>query len=321
MTIITQTQSQISAAIGVLMKRRGNTTDAQELMTINDAIGDLNDEIMALDGAELSAAAACVTEATDTLERVVASATIGPFDGFLSEIESAIRGLQGQQSQIHDAQGLPSANDTPAAAPALAAAVPPIPPVPAHSSGFAFADLQASYDAQFAACVTAPARQTNVDAAVARLKKGQDVYAKAGSALGIPWFFVGILHGMESGFNFGTHLHNGDPLTARTTHVPAGRPVAGTPPFTWLESAQDALILEGFQSAADWSIARVLYRFELFNGMGYRRRGTASPYLWSFSDQYGKGKFVKDGVFDPDAVSQQCGAAVMLKALSRLGPL
>jgi lysozyme family protein len=40
-----------------------------------------------------------------------------------------------------------------------------------------------------------------------------------------------------------------------------------------------------------------------------------TPYLWSFSSLYEKGKFVADGVFDPAAVSKQCGAAVMLKAV------
>jgi lysozyme family protein len=30
---------------------------------------------------------------------------------------------------------------------------------------------------------------------------------------------------------------------------------------------------------------------------------------------YEKGKFVMDGKFDPNAVSKQCGAALMLKAV------
>jgi lysozyme family protein len=53
--------------------------------------------------------------------------------------------------------------------------------------------------------------------------------------------------------------------------------------------------------------------------MGYRRRGVPSPYLWSFSNLYTKGKFVADGHFDANAVSAQCGAAVMLKALQGQG--
>ena len=124
---------------------------------------------------------------------------------------------------------------------------------------------------------------------------------------------------MECGFNFGTHLHNGDPLTARTVHVPANRPAVGSPPFTWRDSASDALIFEGFSQETAWSIPRMLYLFERYNGFGYRKLRVPSPYLWSFSNLYIKGKFVSDGHFDPDAVSAQSGAGVILKALQAQG--
>ncbi|MNR22399.1 hypothetical protein D3C85_1393480 [compost metagenome] len=137
-----------------------------------------------------------------------------------------------------------------------------------------------------------------------------------GNALGgVPWFFIGIIHSLESNFHFGKHLHNGDPLTQRTVRVPAGRPVQGDPPFSWEASAKDALRMKGFDQQSDWSTARMLYRWEAYNGFGYRPRGVPSAYLWSFSTHYTKGRFVEDHVFDPNSVSQQCGAAVMLKAL------
>jgi lysozyme family protein len=123
------------------------------------------------------------------------------------------------------------------------------------------------------------------------------------------------VHGLEGNFNFETHLHNGDPLTARTVQVPKGRPVAGEPPFKWEESAEDALRLKGFDKETDWSIPAMLYRFERYNGMGYRQFQLPSPYLWSFSDLYEKGKYASDGKFDPALVSKQCRAAVMLKTL------
>ena len=65
----------------------------------------------------------------------------------------------------------------------------------------------------------------------------------------------------------------------------------------------------------------LLHRIEAFNGFGYRRAGRVTPYLWSFSSLYGRGKFVADGRFDPKARSQQCGAAVMLKLLESAGEL
>jgi lysozyme family protein len=42
-------------------------------------------------------------------------------------------------------------------------------------------------------------------------------YEALGTPLGIPWFFIGAIHGLEASFNFRAHLHNGDyPLTTRT---------------------------------------------------------------------------------------------------------
>jgi lysozyme family protein len=64
-----------------------------------------------------------------------------------------------------------------------------------------------------------------------------------------------------------------------------------------------------------------LYRLEAYNGLGYRSYGVASPYLWSFSNHYDRGKFVSDGKWSSTARSQQCGAAVMLKLLNDAGDI
>jgi len=147
-------------------------------------------------------------------------------------------------------------------------------------------------------------------------KSRYDVIA---NALNIPWWFVAGAHLLESSFNFATHLHNGDSLAARTFRVPAGRPTTGSAPYKWEDSAIDAMKYEKLANLSDWSIARALYRWEAFNGFGYRSKGIATPYLWSFSNNYSKGKYVGDGVFSSTAVSKQCGAAVFLKALAQLG--
>ena len=149
------------------------------------------------------------------------------------------------------------------------------------------------------------------------IKSNRSRYESVAHSLGIPWWFVAIIHGLECNFKFSRHLHNGDPLTERTTHVPANRPPSsiGNPPFTWEVSAKDALTYEKFANLSDWSLSRVLYRWELYNGMGYRLKALPSPYLWSFTDRYISGKYVADHQFDPDAVSKQIGAATVLKRL------
>lgn len=159
------------------------------------------------------------------------------------------------------------------------------------------------------------------DAIGKKIIASQSRYATAVAGTAVPWWFIAIVHAMECSLRFDQHLHNGDPLTARTTRVPKGRPPTGSPPFTWEESARDAITFERLDEIDDWSLASALYHWHRYNGINneYKRRGIPTPYLWSGSQHYRKGKYVADHVFDPEAVSQQVGAAVLLKALVDLG--
>ncbi len=59
---------------------------------------------------------------------------------------------------------------------------------------------------------------------------------------------------------------------------------------------------------------------EKYNGLGYAARGIPSPYVWSGTDQYRSGKYVRDGVFDPSVVDRQLGCAGLLLAMMQLDP-
>jgi len=322
-------QSVLISALNVLMQRRGNTTDAAEKTAINLEIDEINAALRKLDQADLLRAALIVSDAAEGLERLVAAARIGPFDRYLVDIHNLIAKLQEEQARMHTVDmlppaPLPAAATAPAIAAVVAAPAPAAagaPPASRPSASTDYAQLKAEYQAWFDAMKVLPGRQANVEYYVNRLLKFRAVYEATGAPLGIPWYFIGILHGMEGGFNFNTHLHNGDPLTARTVQVPKGRPTTGEPPFDWRDSARDAMVLKGYQHDVEWSIPRILYLFEKFNGMGYRPIGVPTPYLWSFSDRYQKGKFVSDHHYEPEAVSGQCGAALMLGALKNTGAL
>ena len=178
--------------------------------------------------------------------------------------------------------------------------------------------MRAEYQHLFDTCLIKESKYAAVTTIANKIIANKSRYKAVGDPLNIPWYFIGIVHNMESSLNFTRHLHNGDPLTARTRNVPAGRPATGNPPFTWEQSATDSLKLQKLDLWQDWSVPGLLNQFEVYNGMGYRRRGINSPYLWSFSNQYSKGKFTSDGVYDPNAISQQCGAAVLLRRLREL---
>jgi lysozyme family protein len=149
----------------------------------------------------------------------------------------------------------------------------------------------------------------------------RQTYKLVESSTCVPWWVIGVIHQLEGGGSFKTHLHNGDPLTAYTKNFPKGRPMLGhEPPFTWEESAIDALRYDGLCERRDWTKAAVvLDTLERYNGTGYRPLRIASPYLWSGSHHYFKGKFVKDSKFEADAVSKQVGCALVLKQLERMG--
>jgi lysozyme family protein len=180
------------------------------------------------------------------------------------------------------------------------------------------AELRAEYQRLFDTCEIRPEHAHVVESLTNEIMANQARYGAVGTPLKIPWYFIGVIHSMEGSLRFTTHLHNGDPLTARTIHVPPGRPPTGNPPFTWEESAADAMEFEHVVEWHDWSIPGLLYRLEAYNGFGYRTRHpeVLTPYLWSFSNHYVSGKYVADGTFSASAVSNQCGAAVLLRRMA-----
>lgn len=180
--------------------------------------------------------------------------------------------------------------------------------------------LRKEYEQLFNSCLINPAKFDDVNRLVESLYSHRDQYQDVAEKMGIPWAFIAVVHNMESSQNFKKHLHNGDPLSARTVQVPKGRPL-GQPPFTWETSAVDALNLRKLDARTDWTLPGTLYELELFNGIGYRlyHPHVLSPYLWSFSNHYQSGKYVSDGTWSDSAKSAQCGAAVLLRRMAENG--
>lgn len=184
-----------------------------------------------------------------------------------------------------------------------------------------FETVKDGYANLWAAMRIRPERLATARAIAVGIAKDRARYDVVAAKTGVPWHWIAIIHHLEAGRSFATHLHNGDSLRRRTVHVPAGRPKTGTPPFSWEESAIDALQLKELHLEHDWSIPRQLWQFERYNGFGYLRYNVNSPYVWSFSTLYSRGKYVADGRYSASAVSQQCGAAVILKCLLDAGAL
>lgn len=168
-------------------------------------------------------------------------------------------------------------------------------------------------------------KAADIDATARKILAKKTRYQAVERDTHVPWFVVGAIHALECGLRFDRHLHCGDPLTARTIHVPKGRPAAkpaNGSVYTWEESAIDALTMppHSLQKVPEWPIERVGYELERYNGWGYRfyHSETLSPYLWSGTNRYSKGKYVADGKWSATAVSGQSGAMAIIKRLSEL---
>lgn len=144
-------------------------------------------------------------------------------------------------------------------------------------------------------------------------------YKEAESLCGLPWFVIGCIHSLEAGFNFHTILANGDPLNVRTVHVPKGLIAK-----TWQEGVKISVDYEAKQGNVydkTGLLNSILYYMESYNGLGYRRYGIPTPYLWSFTSIYSHGKYLEDSEFSASAISEQVGAAAILLRMVQRGLL
>jgi lysozyme family protein len=164
--------------------------------------------------------------------------------------------------------------------------------------------------------------------AAAKLTRASELSKEAGDLLaaksrykavegktGVPWAVIAVIHQRESSQDWTRSLAQGDPWSQVSTHHPAGRG-----PFnSWEAAAVDALknCHPYLAKHKDWSAGGTLTALEQYNGLGYYNRGIPSPYVWSGTDQYVKGKFIADGVFAPDTVDKQLGCAGLLKVMQQ----
>ena len=167
-----------------------------------------------------------------------------------------------------------------------------------------------------------PAHAKLVAEYAAKIQAFKPLYDQVDQALKIPWWLIGCIDSLEGDFNHTTYLGNGDPLNHKTVHDPAGRGPFATWSLGAIDAMKDALRAQAI-STFDPSLGFCLAFLEYYNGAGYLNMGKNSPYLWSFSNLYSKGKFVEVksssggyvSHYDSNLVSDQVGAACIIKQL------
>ena len=128
---------------------------------------------------------------------------------------------------------------------------------------------------------------------VKKIVAAKATYQKIEDATGVPKVMVAIIQAQEDFSDLGvfkSYLGNGQPFNKKTTIVPKGR----GPFSSWEAGAIDAIKYDKLDQVKGWSLEKVLFYCEFFNGFGYRSHGINTPYVWCFTNHYTKGRYVAD---------------------------
>jgi lysozyme family protein len=145
-------------------------------------------------------------------------------------------------------------------------------------------------------------------------------YEAVADQTGVPAPLIAAIHWREGSGNFGTYLHQGDPLGKPPTHVPTNIPTFGK--NEWEKAAAHAInqkkacrdALKMDKNTTDR--AKMAAYAERYNGLGYDNKGVTSPYVYSGTDAYSSGKYVADHVYSSSAVDKQVGVIPLVDSVS-----
>ena len=143
------------------------------------------------------------------------------------------------------------------------------------------------------------------DKILASLTRYEDIV----KGTGVPVEWVYLAHAMEASCDFTKQIFNGAKFDKP---VAAGASIYG-PWTSWEDSVRDAISYGKLSLIKNWNFETLFGELEEWNGWGYAYKGKNSPYICSgLESGQGVGKFVADGKYDPNAVSQQPGAMLIL---------
>jgi lysozyme family protein len=136
----------------------------------------------------------------------------------------------------------------------------------------------------------------------------------------MPAKLIAALHWRESTGNFNTYLHQGDPLGRAAVNFPYNIPTF----YSWENAAVHALdqkkhLQTQLEMTSDTTnTASIATYAEAYNGLGYHNANRDSPYVYSGTNHYSAGKYVRDGQFSRTTVDSQIGVMPLVGALHGL---
>lgn len=131
------------------------------------------------------------------------------------------------------------------------------------------------------------------------------------------------IHERECSADFRCALCNGEKIIGtgrKTVLVPRGH----GPYATFEQGAQDAFHIDGLDQVSaqpeGWTFERAIYEWEKYNGFGPRNNGRHTGYNWAGTNIYNGGKYVADGVWNPNAWDTQLGCVTIALAIAEIAP-
>jgi lysozyme family protein len=193
-----------------------------------------------------------------------------------------------------------------------------------------YAQLQSEYEADVALMRPLSSRVFGIDATARRLTDPGSLarLASVSAETGIPSVVMACIGERECVFDFTKNWGQGDSLTKPSTHVPKGRPPLGPPPndhfpVTWEYAAVDAFTVcdqLNVISVPAWTLPYACWKWEGYNGFGYRAHGVRSPYVVGGTNLQQPGKYTADGVWDPNVMDSQLGCLPVAMRMMELAP-
>jgi len=192
---------------------------------------------------------------------------------------------------------------------------------------YAFADLQTQYVNLLGSVrITRP---QVVSRGVDEIERLLESYEATSAANKIPAAWIGPTDCRESDCNPRCGIGQGDPWNQVSKHVPRGEG-----PFSSKADADNFYLhydhVDALPSGmAQWTLPLGVFKWEGWNGWGPRARGFLSGYPWSCTDAYDTpaygghgrgGKYVADGVWDPNKLDPQPGTVALYLELIRRHP-
>lgn len=185
-----------------------------------------------------------------------------------------------------------------------------------------FEDLAGSYSTWWTTMVINPSKIPYIDKRVGYLltPDRKEIYKQITDQNDVPIVVLAATHEREGSGSMSLSLAQGDPWNRVSIHEPRG-----IGPFkSFIEAALYACRIDGLDKVGkgNWTIARVGYSEESYNGFGPRLHGIRSGYVVGGTNLQQPGKYIHDGAsgWRPNVWDDQIGVFPLVARMLALNP-